>query len=202
MTRLWPLAAARRRAQDRSSTAAESAWRTPARSRRTLAAFCSASSNSSSSTPTVEPSSTPKTWRNRSRRSASLRTATSIGPLDAMCTLFSRIGTSTEEPCSAPDAAARGSQRDLRSHRDRPVTWESERIDGACSVAGHRDEQPLAPGAQTRRLGWLDRDARDEVRRVLEVEIAREKTLFAAQPQRLRQVELVLIALPDRDVSD
>src|SRR5947209_18855555 len=92
------------------------------------------------------------------------------------------------------------SERDLRAHLHAPLPREPEAVDRARRVAGHEDEQPLAPGAQARTARRHDGHPRDEVGRVLEVEVALDEALLAAEPQRRGHVELVLVARPDRDV--
>ena len=75
-------------------------------------------------------------------------------------------------------------ERDLGADHDGAVAGQPEGVDRARGVAGHRDEEPLAPGPQRARGGRGDRDARDEVGGVLEVEVALEQALLATQAQR------------------
>src|SRR4249920_3726911 len=94
-----------------------------------------------------------------------------------------------------------GSQIDLRADDHRPIAWQLEGVDRARRVPGHPDEQLLAPGPHRRGVGRLDRDLRNEVRGMLEVEVALEKTLLAAEPQRGRDVDRLVVAVPDRHVK-
>src|SRR3954447_17023507 len=90
------------------------------------------------------------------------------------------------------------SERDLGSHHDRPVRGQPEVLDRARRVARHDDEELLAERPPDARSCRRDRDAGDEIRRVLEVEVALEETMLAAEAERCGHVELLLVAEAQR----
>ena len=111
--------------------------------------------------------------------------------------------------CSTPSAPATcGSRRccsydrDLRAHRDGALYRQAEVLDRAGGIARHRHEQLLAPATHPGRFARGDRDPREEVRRVLEVEVALEQSLLAREPQGRRDVVAVLVATAHRHVDD
>src|SRR5947209_10472778 len=95
----------------------------------------------------------------------------------------------------------RSSEWNLRTHREGAVARQSEVLDRAGSVAGHRDEQLLAPALDHGRGCRSDGDLRDEVGGVLEVEVAFEQPSHAGELERLGDVDAVLIADPHVEVD-
>src|SRR6188472_307279 len=86
------------------------------------------------------------------------------------------------------------SERHLRSDDHGAVPREPEGLDRAGRVAGHRDEQSLPQQPEGRRVRRSDRDPREEVLGVLEVEAAFEQSLPPAQLESGGDVQLLLIA--------
>src|SRR4051794_27222547 len=100
-------------------------------------------------------------------------------------------------------ASVRGRlQRNLRPDGHRALARQTEVLDRTGGVARHRDEQPLAPGPLAPGGGRRDGDAGDEVRGVLEVEVAFDEAVLAAQAKRARHVDGVLVAETNGDVGD
>src|SRR5437588_11640675 len=98
--------------------------------------------------------------------------------------------------------ALSASQRHLRAQDQGLVAGQAEVLDRARGVPRHGDEELLAPPLHDRGRGRRDRDARDEVRSVLQVEAALEQAVLAADAQGLRHTQLVVVADADRDVED
>ena len=84
----------------------------------------------------------------------------------------------------------------LRADDHGAFAWQPEGVDWARRVAGHRDEQPLAPTPHGRGVGRRDRDPREEVLGVLEVQVAFEQALLATEPQQDWDVERLVVADP------
>src|SRR5947207_3166181 len=64
---------------------------------------------------------------------------------------------------------AAASEGHMRTDHHGALAWQSEGVDRASRVAGHRDEELLAPASHGRSVGRRDRDSGEEVGSVLEV---------------------------------
>ena len=90
----------------------------------------------------------------------------------------------------------------LRADDYGAIGWQLEGFDWTRRVAGHRDEQPLEPKPDARTVGRRDRDPREEVLGVLEVQGLFEQAPSATERQQHWDVELLVVADPDRHMPD
>src|SRR5918995_2779884 len=109
-----------------------------------------------------------------------------------------RAGQRRPPPVGGSDNAR--SELDVRAEHDGALVGQLEVGDGVGSVARDRREQPLAPAGHARVAGDHDRGARDEVRDLLEVDVALELLERAAQEPR--DVDVVLEAVTGGDMGD
>src|SRR5581483_12038844 len=103
-------------------------------------------------------------------------------------------------PRRGSDADWWASQRDLRSHFHRAAVGEPEHVDGACGIARQTQEERLLPRRHGPVSVGSDGDTREEVRSVLEVEVAWQEPALAGEGERLGDIEAVLIAHPHGEV--